>query len=352
MPQHVQGDTVRILSIDGGGIRGILPARVLQYIEEHTGRSAADIFHLVSGTSTGGIISCGIAKGMPAKDLGDFYVAHGGAIFERSMWQRISNPADLAGPKYDPEELETILKDILGDMRLRDVASTELLVPTYVIQLPQAQTESGVTSTRTPMFFKTWKARGEGLAPGEERDEFDFLLCDVARATSAAPTYFPPALVANAKGQEFGVVDGGVFANNPALCALAAAYKLYPGKHYLLVSLGTGSLEGDIPYDDAKGWGDLSWLHPILSILMDGNADTVCYQCDQVLGDDHHRFEITLGRDPKDPCAVDEDFDDASVDNIQRLERLAGKLVADSQDRLDRLCQELAPDVAPRARTG
>ncbi|GAA0551101.1 hypothetical protein FHS83_001323 [Rhizomicrobium palustre] len=360
MPQTVQGDTVRILSIDGGGIRGILPAALLQFLEEHTGQRAADLFHLISGTSTGGIICCGLAKGMSAAELGKFYSDHGGAIFHRSLWDRLSHPS-LTGPKYNADALEATLKDILGDMRLSDITSTEVLVPTYAIELPEAQQQSGVKSTRTPMFFKSWKARGMGLqsrpnpATGQVQQQtaadFDFFLRDVARATSAAPTYFAPAQITNKAGKRYAAVDGGVFANNPALCALAEAYKLFPGKkNYIVVSLGTGSLERDIPYAAAKDWGEIGWLHPILSILMDGNADTVCYQCDQVLGDHHYRFEVTLGRDPHDPYTVNDDFDDASVDNIARLVRLSGKLVQDSMPRLNELCGLLAPaDTAKKA---
>ena len=332
---------IRILSVDGGGIRGILPARLLEEIERQTGKPLRDLFHLIAGTSTGGILACGLATGMPAKALGDLYANRGGEIFARSMWQRISNPAQLTGPKYEATTLEEILLTVLGNTRLSDITHTELLVPTYVIQLPEPEDQNGVISTRTPMFFKTWKARGVQLADNETKDEFNFALRDVARATSAAPTYFPPAQVKNVSGQAFGVVDGGVFANNPALCALVAAYRLYPGARYTLVSMGTGSLERDIPYNEAKDWGDLQWLHPILSILMDGNADTVSYQCDQMLADRHWRFEITLGRDPSDPAAVNEDFDDASPDNVARLERLAEELIERNAERLNELCKSL-----------
>jgi hypothetical protein len=341
-PGPSEGREIRILSIDGGGIRGILPARLLQEIEHRLNKPIADLFHLIAGTSTGGIIGCGLAVGMGAKELGDIYNQHGGAIFARSMWQRVSNPADLAGPKYAPTTLEGILSEVLRDKTLRDVTSVELLVPTYAIELSKPQDADGVVSTRTPMFFKTWKARGEQLARGENRFDFNFALKDVARATSAAPTYFPPAQIANESGDRFGVVDGGVFANNPALCALSAGYALYPGAKFTLVSLGTGSLERHIPYADAKGWGDLQWLHPILSILMDGNADTICYQCDQVLGDRHFRFETTLGTDPASPISVKEDFDDASPDNVARLERLAESLISANDKRIGQLCELLA----------
>jgi hypothetical protein len=200
-----------------------------------------------------------------------------------------------------------------------------------------------VQSTRSPMFFKSWKARGQAMSPGDAAKEaFDFKLRDIARATSAAPTYFPAANIQNQLKQDYWMVDGGVFANNPAMCALTSAMKIFgPGNDYMVVSLGTGTLERKINGADAAGWGEVAWLHPILSILMDGNSDTVGYEMDQFSGVRHFRFEISLGSDPSDPYAVDEDFDDAKPDNIQRLEALAGKLISDEKPRLDPLCAEL-----------
>ncbi|HLG86308.1 MAG TPA: patatin-like phospholipase family protein [Alphaproteobacteria bacterium] len=339
-------DTVRILAIDGGGIRGIIPARVLQEIERRTGKPANQLFDLISGTSTGGIICCGLLKGMSAKSLGDLYAQRGSEIFARSMWQRITNPQQLTGPKYQAAALDEILAETVGETWLGETTGPELLVPTYVIELPKPADSDGydMVTTRMPYFFKSWKARGSALSAGDVREELDFQLKSIARATSAAPTYFPPAQISNRKGQTFGAVDGGVFANNPAMCALISAYKIFPeAKRYIVVSLGTGSLERDIPYSEAKDWGELQWLHPILSILMDGSADTICYECDELLGDDHFRFEITLGRDPNDPTAVNEDFDDASVDNIRRLEARAQLLIKDAAPKLDKLSKLLVP---------
>ena len=80
--------TIRILSIDGGGIRGIIPARILQRIEEATGKPARELFHMIAGTSTGGIIGCGLTIGKTARQMGDLYAAQGGDIFHRSLWER------------------------------------------------------------------------------------------------------------------------------------------------------------------------------------------------------------------------------------------------------------------------
>jgi hypothetical protein len=158
-------------------------------------------------------------------------------------------------------------------------------------------------------------------------------------------------MVSNRRGETFAMVDGGVFANNPAMCALASARRLYGrgAQGFLLVSLGTGSLERSIDADQAMGWGEVAWLHPILNILMDGNADTVGYEADQELGGAHIRFQISTGTDPSDPDTVDEDFDRATPDNIERIERLARLLIERSADALDRVCAALKEPLRPVA---
>lgn len=337
--------TIRILSIDGGGIRGILPARLLQEIETRTAKPAADLFHMIAGTSTGGILACGLLAGLPARQLGDLYANHGGEIFAHSFWRTVVTVRNLDGPKYQPDALEKKLQGTLGDTWLSETKGAELLVPSYCIHLPKPIPLDGnrVQSTRLPYLFKSWKARGTALNDGDHPPELDFMLRDIARATSAAPTYFPPAGIKNKAGDTYWMVDGGVFANNPAMCALTSARKIFPSaRRYLLVSLGTGSLEREISSDEAGGWGEIGWLHPILSILMDGSADTVCYEVDEMLGEeDHKRFEVSLGSDPNDPVAVHEEFDDATPDNIRRLEALAGKQIGDAKEKLDALCAEL-----------
>lgn len=113
-----------------------------------------------------------------------------------------------------------------------------------------------------PFLFRSWRARGEELSPDRVGAEYNFFLRDVARATSAAPTNFPPAHFWNERHGSpaydlFSLVDGGVFANNPALCAVAAAATLYPDRanDYMIVSIGTGQSATPIPYGEAKDCG-------------------------------------------------------------------------------------------------
>jgi hypothetical protein len=338
-------EIIRILSIDGGGIRGIIPARLLQRIEEATGQTASTLFHLMAGTSTGGILGCGLAKGKPARDIAELYANRGGDIFHRSLWDKVTTIDGLSNPDYDAGPLEAILAQELGETWLSDSRGAELMVPSYAIQLPFEQPGDGLglLVPRAPYFFKSWKAKGSNIDPGDEPAKLDFKLKDIARATSAAPTYFPPALIQNRAGDQFGMIDGGVFANNPAMCALVSAYRLFPeAKNFMMVSLGTGSLERPIPYAEAKDWGLVHWARPILNVLFDGNADTTSYEVDQIPGVSHYRFDISLGMSPKqDSNAVNEDFDDASPDNIARIERKANALAAGMADKLQTVIGEL-----------
>jgi uncharacterized protein len=323
---------IRILSIDGGGIRGIIAGAVLR--ELLGDQKASDVFHLISGTSTGGILACGLCAPQPFRpqDLIDLYVEHGAEIFELSVWRRIPG-AELVEEKYSAAQLEHYLKHFLGESRLSDINGVDLLVPSYAIELPKP---------RAKMFFRSWQAKGEGLPADARKEEYDFFLRDVARATSAAPTYFEPADIRNMAGERLGMIDGGVFANNPSMCALAAAWRRYGEDYdYMVVSLGTGSLQRPIPLDEAKGWGKIGWARPILSVLMDGNSDTVSFQLDEVLGEDHHRFDIPLGVRSTDHHAASDDLDNASPENIRALLAKADDLIRNERAKIDELAHLL-----------
>lgn len=331
--------TARILSIDGGGIRGLIPAVVLDAWEQQLGVPIASLFHLVAGTSTGGIIAsalCRPSQPLSAKELINFYQTKGPDIFRSSPWHAVASLAGTIEEKYDAKPLEEALEILDG--RLLEVADGDLLVPAYDIE------------NRDPFFFKSWKARGLALKADERADMFDFALADVARATSAAPTYFEPAHIKNGSGESFALVDGGVFANNPAMCAYASARKLYPrAEEYLVVSVGTGQMERAIPYDKARNWGLLHWARPLLSVIFDGVSDTVDYQLDQLAGVEHFRFQVSLGRDPNDAGAANDDLDDASPDNLERLQVSAELLLASNAKDFDAVLAELKKPMTPRA---
>jgi hypothetical protein len=219
----------KILALDGGGYKGLYTAAVLAEVETFN-RPLAAHFDLLCGTSIGGLIVLALAAGKSASDVKEFFLDWGERIFPRgSRWQRFRRGvAQLAlDGKYDDRALREALAAILGDARMSD-ANSYLCIPT--LNLP----------TLSPWVFKT------DHDPTLTRDS-NWLLRDVARATSAAPTFFPVAEIDGLPGRQF--CDGGLWANNPTLVGMIEALRFFagPDKPYdsiRILSIGT--------VDDAK----------------------------------------------------------------------------------------------------
>ncbi len=303
---------MKVLSIDGGGIRGLIPALVLAEIERRTARRIGECFDLIAGTSTGGIIACALAKPdpLPAAELADLYVEEGPRIFRRGLLKRILSVEGLVDERYDDDGLNDTLARYLGEARLSQCRPA-VMVTAYDIE------------GRFAFFFRS---------PRAERDPtYDFALTDVARATSGAPTYFQPARVTDVAGDRtYALVDGGVFAVNPALCAYVDVLRA-GAPPTLLASLGTGEQTRVYPYEKARSWGQLEWARPLIDIVFDGIADTVEFQLAGILGDRYTRLQVAL-RDASG------DLDDASEDNLAALRREAERLIRDQTAAIDRLC--------------
>jgi patatin-like phospholipase/acyl hydrolase len=311
-----------ILSIDGGGIRGLIPAVVLAELERRLARPVASAFDLVAGTSTGGILALGLTldrgDGRPrhsAADLVELYRERGPSIFRRNAWRRLRSGWGVLEERYSERGLERALEDYLGDAPL-GAALVPTLVSTYDIQ------------NRAPFFFKSWRPETRTVAVRR-----------VARATSAAPTYFEPAVVEVA-GSTRALIDGGVFVNNPAMSAYAEARRLFGDDDDLrVVSLGTGSLVRPIPVDEARTWGLGEWMAPILSVVFDGVSDAVDYQLRQILGERYLRLQVDLGAG----SSGSDDIDDASPENLAALETDAVRLLATHRSEMERLVELLGP---------
>lgn len=310
---------IRILSIDGGGIRGILPGIILTQIEKKlqkkTGDSdirLADMFDFMAGTSTGGILALAYltpnAKKRPkltAQEAVNVYSESGDEIFDANIWQKIKSGNGITDEKYNASELEEVLENTFGSMEL-----SNLLKPCII--------SSYDISNGKPHFFKQHKASNAA---------YNFKIKDVARATSAAPTYFETASIKNEAGTSFALIDGGVFVNNPALVAYSEVRSLHfdamedviSAKNMLLVSIGTGSVSKEYAYKKAKNWGAIGWIKPIIEIMMSGNSQTVHYHLKQIFGTlkkedqkDYHRLEPKI-------ISADIEMDNASLENLQKL---------------------------------
>jgi uncharacterized protein len=290
---------MKVLAIDGGGIRGLIAARVLAEFERRCERRASELFDFVAGTSTGAIIACGLTRPEPlaAERIARIYLEEGPQIFDRSLLKRITSVEGLVDERYDSEGLLTSLRRHLGTTRLAD-ARPGVLLTAYDLERRRAL-----------------------LLRGED----DISMVDAAHASSAAPSYFEPVRVGGAT-----LLDGGVFATNPAMCAFALA----GGDVELLVSVGTGEHTRRLPYETVRDWGRIEWLRPVLDVVFDGTADAVDIQLDALMGASYVRFQTPLDE-------ASDDLDDVTPENLAALEREAERLIAAHDDQIDRLCARL-----------
>lgn len=338
---------ITILSIDGGGIRGILPGVVLTYLEsrliEKEGSDArlSDYFDLMAGTSTGGILTCLYvtpdANGRPkftAAEALDLYLKHGENIFSIPLGRRIINWFGLFEAKYPVKNLEKILLEKLKNIKLSQALKPCLITAYEIFQ-------------RKTVFFNQVDTR-KGTTS-------DYLMRDIARSTSAAPTYFKPALIESTFGAPLYLIDGGMFANNPSMCAYAEARTMkfseilkredkpdYPNaSEMIMISIGTGSHGDSYRYNKARKWGVIGWLKPLIDILMSGNSETVHYELIQLFGsidpanrENYYRLELTVE-------TAENAMDLASKANMHALEEAGKTFVTNHADLLDKIVEVL-----------
>jgi patatin-like phospholipase/acyl hydrolase len=263
----------RILSFDGGGIRGLLTAVLLERLTQAVPAliTKAD---LLAGTSTGGIIALGLAFGKSPTDLRQLYYQNGEAIFDDSFLRDIRDLGGLAGAKYDNDNLKRILVNVFGTGELRDLAK-KVLIPSFDLD---NQDRDDRRRMWAPKFFHNFE--------GEDSDG-QLGVVDVALYTSAAPTYFP---------SYGGYIDGGVVTNNPSMAALAQTQDpraIIADRPELseiaLLSVGTGT---SLYYIKGQrlDWGELEWAKPIVTLMLEANMGVADYQCRQVIGDHYQRL--------------------------------------------------------------
>lgn len=337
---------ITILSLDGGGIRGITTCIILRYIEEqlkiqdNQDAKLGDYFDLVAGSSTGAIIASIIlypneyrkAKYSIQKGL-ELYSEKGGDIFQVSFWEKLINPFGLLNEKISQAALEKNLNDFFGHLELKELIKP-CLVTSYDIE------------NRRAKLFNSWKAH---------LSTDNFFVKDVCRATSAAPTYFTPIQMKSMYGQIFSLIDGGMYANNPALCAYAEARKIpfakvlkndekvnYPSANdMIIISIGTGIESKSYSFKKMEKAGKIGWVNPIIDILMSANAETVDYQLDQI-------FQTLGRRNQKNYYRLNPSLKNASpaMDNVRRcnIENLiqAGlSYIEDNKENLNQIVQKL-----------
>lgn len=314
---------MRVLAIDGGGIRGLLPGVVLAELERLSGRPVHQLFDLIAGSSAGGLVAAALC--VPGEQQGARWTAdevtalferEGGRIFQRSLRRSLRTRFGFSRPRYSDAVLNAVLADYCGRVRLRD-STTGLMVCSYDVE------------RRIPVRFQSWQA--------VEDPSHDRALWQVARATIAAPTYFAPMRLTppghHAPGS---LIDGGIVAHNPALLAAIEAATLRPEEPVRIVSLGTGALNKRLRWEEASTWGAVRWARPMIDMFFDASSSIVQEQLRRTLGDRNHRFQIPL-------TGCTEAMDDASPRNLAALRRNAELLIEQRHDELTHLAEVLQP---------
>ncbi|NJD21603.1 MAG: hypothetical protein FIA82_02880 [Melioribacter sp.] len=271
----------RIISIDGGGIRGIIPATVLLRLNTDPAlKNFLNKADLIAGTSTGGLLALGIANNMDPAVMQKIYIDDGEKIFDDSWLDDIKDLGNLIGADYDIANLEKVLKRIFGNIKLKTLKK-KILVTAFDLD-----NESKSVNARS------WKPKIFHNFDGADSDGEE-LAYKVGLYTSAAPTFFPSV---------DGYIDGGVFASNPSMCALSQSQDIRsissPPKldEIMLLSLGTGI---SLNYIKGKSldWGEAQWVKPLISLMMDGVNGIADYQCKQILKNNYYRLSPVFPAD-------------------------------------------------------
>ncbi|XP_027368164.1 patatin-like protein 2 [Abrus precatorius] len=341
---------VTVLSIDGGGIRGIIPGIILDFLETELQKldgdhvRLADYFDVIAGTSTGGLVAAMLTAPnehnrplFAASEIKDFYLKHGSKIFPQNkccnlFLHIVKLSKALLGPRYNGKYLHRLLKERLGDTKLHQTL-TNVVIPAFNIKCLQ------------PTIFSTFQLK--------KRPDLNASLSDICIATSAAPTYLPPHYfeTKDHTGKvigKFDLVDGGVAANNPTMVAIgevtnqinhdgpSAKINVEPIQYdqFLVISLGTGAQKQEVRYtaDEAAQWGILSWVAtmngctPLIDAFMQASADMVDFQLASVFGT--HNSENNYLRIQDDTLTGDlSSVDVATEKNLKDLVKVGQSLL-------------------------
>lgn len=332
----------RILSLDGGGIRGIIPGMILVALEEKIRQATnnpdahlTDYFDFFAGTSTGGILQSILLcpddndpkkQKFTAKDALDIYLEHGTEIFSASRWRRFLSKFGLLSELYDESILNEVLANYFGDTKLSQLLKP-CIITAYNIEL------------RKNHLFRQQKAISHG-------DSRDFYIRDVCRATSAAPTYFSVAEIFSLAKTRYPLVDGGVFAHNPSLSALLEvikSYNTYRINDIWILSLGTGVSKISYDYEDFKKQRAISIGPALVDIMSSSSAESTDYYLKQLFRS-VNKSENYIRIEPRNLSSIRPSMDAASPPNIQKIISLGDKLISEHEELINQIVAEIIQD--------
>lgn len=356
----------KILSIDSGGIKGLIPAVIINYIEtliqnktNNKNAKIGDYFDMIAGTSTGGILACfylcpsdepnNKSAKYFASEAVKFYSEKGHEIFKPKIEKSINKLSNLFLKREDKEGdanlfisslntannlfteeyselgLEAILMETMGDTTL-----SSLLKHCFIISYD--------ISTCQPVMFSTQDAK--------KYSHRDYYLRDVARATSAAPTYFKLATIKSLAGASKHLIDGGIFAPNPTMCAIIEANKIFYDspqsnivEDFFVVSIGTGNEKEEYDYKKAQNWGIVHWAVPVINITMSALSTITDYQVKTLF--DNAKLTNNYFRISPDLCNAKFNIDNVSKENIHNLNDAALYYIDKNAEKLDEIAEKI-----------
>lgn len=332
-----------VLCIDGGGVRGVVPARILQEIEERTGKPIAELFDLVGGPSTGAIVAAGLVVPDPqepakpkysALEVKNFYYQHAPKIFPEMKFKGLRKLSSSV--MYDPKPLEDALDHYMGDAKMKD-SLTHLMIPATDIK------------NFRPVWINNFKDRKDTSDEGWS----SMPIKDAVRASTTAPTYFPAKYYKTVPNEDMpnvthrhALIDGGFFAGNMMRRMLTQAKKLAPpDAEIVMVHVGTGSVDHSLSPEEFNKLGPIGLVSKsngnlLISLVTSINVMDIADDVRDEIGDRLLSFDGFIDRDanPNDPTPT---MDDASLENLKALEKFAEKIIRDNSSDMDRLCTML-----------
>lgn len=333
--------SICILSIDGGGLRGVVPLTILSEVQRRITNNPElwKCFDLVAGTSTGGLITSAMTLGDRAtgkakyslNDILNVYINRGQEIFpQRNAFGKLFHKIrDIARPTFDDDGIAKVFRDVLGKSKISDCL-TKIMVSTYDL------------NNNIPLFFKS--------IDHLENPALDAELYDICRATSAGPTYLPTYRFNYPKNPDKELphrncIDGGVYVNNPSLAALSEFIKNF--KHYdssiekkehidfkniYVLSIGTGTYSSSIKDDESANKGELYWAKNISDIMMRGVNKTTHYEMSEMMEEGNY-LRLTINIDNEKHS----DMSDSSQDTIDYLINATQTQVLQNAELMDKL---------------
>ncbi len=323
---------IRILSLDAGGMYGIVSLAPLIYLENKLKASILDHFHLCAATSASAITLAGICSTKDgqiysAEEVLIKYVENSMAIFKNPKEQQFTSGNGFLSPVFSSTARDHIFSETYKDILLSDIRD-DILIPTQ--ELSNGDTYS----------FKTWKARAD------KKGEHNFKLSDVVRAATSAPSYFHIPEIFDKTGKPHHLMDGGTYAHNPSICAVSAARSLYHKSHEMnVLSLGVKMNNCNVNPKKARGRGKLFWASRIYNYTAQAQSNMAILNLEKNPRINFKRIEIDLNEVDLQSSKVGLDFTNASETQIRKLLNASNVLVKKQKYALDEIVEHLQSSI-------